>query len=360
MTGFIKSIRRRLFKDLLTRAQLFATVRPVDIDGTPQINPLTVALRDIELLRMNCKSIVFDLLAAGDAQLPVDVLASPSQHDPGSHPCRQADFSSPWLRYWLQQLRIPIRHNRKLWEYAFICQSLHVHGMLAGGSAGIGFGCGEEPLPSLFAVRGCTVLATDAPVSEQIANAWAKTGQHAADRKSVFDSALIDEKSFQERVTWRAVDMNRIPDDLQGKHDFCWSTCALEHLGSIAQGLDFILASLRCLRPGGVAVHTTEFNFAPGEETIDNWMTVLFKGRHLRELADRARQAGATLQCLDLDVGNLPLDRFIDIPPYAHDLVNSCSEYRKHWERIGISDQLKLGVDGFPVTCVGLCLIKDR
>jgi len=30
-----------------------------------------------------------------------------------------------------------------------------------------------------------------------------------------------------------------LPADLTG-FDFCWSICALEHLGTIAQGLDFI------------------------------------------------------------------------------------------------------------------------
>ena len=52
--------------------------------------------------------------------------------------------------------------------------------------------------------------------------------------------------------------MNHLPDDLRG-FDFTWSSCALEHLGTLAAGADFVVAQMDCLRPGGVAVHTTEF-----------------------------------------------------------------------------------------------------
>ena len=48
-----------------------------------------------------------------------------------------------------------------------------------------------------------------------------------------------------------------------------WSSCSLEHLGSISHGIEFILNSLKCLKQHGVAVHTTEFNLSSNEETLN-------------------------------------------------------------------------------------------
>ena len=59
-------------------------------------------------------------------------------------------------------------------------------------------------------------------------------------------------------MRFRAVDMNDIPPDLRG-FDFTWSSCALEHLGTLRAGADFVVEQMTCLRPGGVAVHTTEY-----------------------------------------------------------------------------------------------------
>ena len=49
------------------------------------------------------------------------------------------------------------------------------------------------------------------------------------------DRLLCPPARFDQLVTFRPVDMTAIPDDLAG-FDFCWSSCALEHLGSLAAG----------------------------------------------------------------------------------------------------------------------------
>ncbi|MBV5337004.1 MAG: hypothetical protein J0653_03215, partial [Deltaproteobacteria bacterium] len=72
--------------------------------------------------------------------------------------------------------------------------------------------------------------------------------------------------------------------------DFCWSSCSLEHLGSIKAGLDFIKASLKTLKVGGVAVHTTEYNVSSDEATIDNNPTlVLFRRCDIQGLVEELR-----------------------------------------------------------------------
>ena len=76
---------------------------------------------------------------------------------------------------------------------------------------------------------------------------------------------------------------------------------------------------MRTLRPGGVAVHTTEFNFLHQQDTVETGVTVLFLARHFTELANRLERAGHRVGPLDFDVGDGVVDRYIDLPPYAWD-----------------------------------------
>jgi SAM-dependent methyltransferase len=117
------------------------------------------------------------------------------------------------------------------------------------------------------------------------------------------------------RLTFRAVDMNAIPSDLDNAFDFCWSSCALEHLGSIEQGLAFIERSSRCLRPGGIGVHTTEFNAAQGD-TLERGRTVLFQEQHFAQLARRLADQGLEMLPIVPRAGDPFLDGYIDVPPY--------------------------------------------
>jgi hypothetical protein len=111
--------------------------------------------------------------------------------------------------------------------------------------------------------------------------------------------------------------------------------------------------ALATLRPGGVSVHTTEFNFANDLETVDNWPTVLFQRRHFQQLADRLTAEGHTVAPLDFHVGDMPLDKFIDVPPYDHEWS---PVMRESWG--SNAPHLKLTVDGFAVTCFGLIITR--
>jgi hypothetical protein len=106
------------------------------------------------------------------------------------------------------------------------------------------------------------------------------------------------------------------------------------------------------LKPGGVSIHTTEFNFMNGE-TIDNWTTVLFQKKHFEEMARRLESKGMQVAPLNFDVGSKPLDKFIDIAPYAHDWK---FDHAPQW-RQG-ANHIKLTADGIPVTCFGIVAFK--
>ena len=85
--------------------------------------------------------------------------------------------------------------------------------------------------------------------------------------------------------------MRNLPTHLLS-FEFTWSSCALEHLGSLRAGLDFIVESMRCLRPGGIAVHTTEFNLISNDETLEiDWLSI-YRRRDIEKVAAELRAAG--------------------------------------------------------------------
>ena len=115
--------------------------------------------------------------------------------------------------------------------------------------------------------------------------------------------------------------MNALPGDLaadlpDGGFDFVWSVCAIEHLGSIEATLDFLVRAMRCLKPGGIVVHTTEYNLVADGPTIEAGTTVLLQDRHVAALADRAAAAGHTLLPRLAQPPPSPLDLYVDLPPY--------------------------------------------
>ncbi|MGH9138154.1 MAG: methyltransferase, partial [Acidimicrobiales bacterium] len=204
-----------------------------------------------------------------------------------SRVCTQAQFEAPWFDEWCAALGIDGRWRRKVWEHAYIAHVMAALGADAPSHRGLGFGVGREPMVAYFAGRGNTIVATDLDPGDKRTRSWAETDQHAAGQLAeLVRPELCDPADFATRVTWRAVDMNEIPGDLDG-FDFCWSACSLEHLGTLAAGLDFVERSLATLRPGGIAVHTTEFNVDSDDETVTEGPTVLYRRRDLIELARR-------------------------------------------------------------------------
>ncbi|WP_439575620.1 hypothetical protein [Phreatobacter sp.] len=343
---------RRAMQPAELDALIADLLRPTDALSRPQMTALRILLADISAIKLNIKMQGYDLAAELARALPVPSGLEARPIELASKACTQADMESDWCAYWLGRLHIPRVFHRKLWELAYVLQALWQNGHLEAGQKGLGFGCGTEPIPSLLASCGVDVVATDLAEEQQTSLGWSATGQHAKSLEVLYRSYLVDRPAFDAHVSLRYVDMNAIPADLAG-FDFCWSICALEHLGSIRAGLDFIEASLGPLRSGGTAVHTTEFNYLDDERTVDNWATVLFQRAHFRSLAERLRAKGHHVAPLDFDVGAKPLDRFIDMPPYSNDWTEN---QRSIWPKT--PPHLKLSVDGFASTCFGLVIRK--
>lgn len=232
--------------------------------------------------------------------------------------CSEGLLASPAFRYWAGALHQPWKLHRKLWEFGFICQALYERGMLVEGKKGLGFAVGEEPLPALFASRGCSIVATDLEATDSRAQVWADTAQLAVSVDKLERPGICAPELFRERVSFRPVDMNRIPADLSD-FDFTWSSCSFEHCGSIELGLEFIVNQMKCLRPGGVAVHTTEFNLTSNDKTLTEGGTVIFRKRDIDELVRRLEKDGHFVEPLNYALGSSSGDTHIDTFPYAEE-----------------------------------------
>ncbi|MCR5633941.1 MAG: class I SAM-dependent methyltransferase [Lachnospiraceae bacterium] len=257
--------------------------------------------------------------------------------------CNRSFFDAPFVQYWTGRMKEKLRYHRKIWELVYICQTLYENDMLKEGRKGLVFGVGKECLPDLFASMGCEILATDLNVNEAEKKGWVGSAQHVSSSFLELNGRHICDKDlFLERVNYREVDMNNIPEDLNG-FDFCWSACALEHLGNIEKGLDFIKNSMKTLKPGGLAVHTTEFNLYSNNKTAETDALCLFRRKDIERVIKELEEEGHTVYPFDWHIGKEVVDRFVDLPPFE--------KRNKH---------LRLLIHGYPCTSIGLIIKKGN
>lgn len=255
--------------------------------------------------------------------------------------CSAADFIHPRYAETCRILGHRLQFHRKLWEWIFIYHHLDRAGMLAEGKRGLGFGVGQERLPAVFASRGASVTATDAPAEIGESSGWTGSGQHSDNLAQLRYPDLVSDELFDANVSHRFVDMNAISDDLVG-FDFVWSACAFEHLGSLEAGMQFVMNSVeKTLKPGGTAVHTTEFNLSSNDATIADGHTVLYRRRDLEELVARLREKGHEVAPFVVAPDSHFLDFYVDLPPYADE------------------PSLKIKFGEFVTTSVGLVITKS-
>ncbi len=236
--------------------------------------------------------------------------------------CTQADMESEVFIKICEKLKHKVRYHRKLWEFVWIYNILSQKGMLKKGRKGLGFGCGKEVLVPAFASCGAKILATDLSVADARGRGWINTNQHMS--ASSFDhyisGGVCDLESFSSLVRFRDVDMNSIPKDLLwGEFDFVWSSCAFEHLGNLQMGIDYVLNTLECLKPGGISIHTTEFNLESDSHTLESGPTCFYRKQDILKILNEAERRGYKACILDLDSGAMVHDNYIDLPPFCED-----------------------------------------
>jgi SAM-dependent methyltransferase len=250
----------------------------------------------------------------------------------------------PFFQYWGTKLGVlsesSIVYHRKLWEFVYICQALHERGMLKTGNKGVGFGVGVEKLPALFASMGCKILATDLDAAAAQTKGWRNSSQSRDSLAELNKDHICSDSVFRQNVSYRNVDMNNIPDDI-GVYDFAWSACSLEHLGSLEHGLNFIKNSLKVLRPGGIAVYTTEYNLSSNTNTLESEGCSIYRRQDIEKIVRELENEGHYVWPVDYHEGISIADDFVDFPPF-------CSE----------NMHLRLLIDKYISTSIGIIIRK--
>lgn len=233
-----------------------------------------------------------------------------------SKTCTYSDYENDFYAPLAARLGQEIIYHRKQWEYVMITQALLERGCLQEGKRGLGFAVGTEPLAALFAGYGCTIAATDQHPTNRFAQDWSMARMLAESKESIRRPNLCPDTLFDTRVEFFPVDMNDIPANLHGQYDFVWSACSFEHIGSIERGLAFVCNAMDCLKPGGWAVHTTEYNVSSNDATIETPDLSLFRRRDIEELVRRLQTHGHSVAPVSFAYGDHEYDRTIAQPPY--------------------------------------------
>jgi SAM-dependent methyltransferase len=256
--------------------------------------------------------------------------------------CTELELRSEAFQAWgIRMGDRPGHMHRKIWEWAFIAQALSERGLLQAGKLGLGFAVGTEPLTALFASAGTNIVATDLYTEDAQAKGWVDSDQHAKGLEAINVRKLCDQESLRSLVEFKFADMNDISHEFDDQFDFVWSSCAFEHLGSIENGKAFVHNAMRCLKPGGFAVHTTEFNLSSNTDTVDTGSTVLFRKQDIEEIIHDLRANGHTIE-IEWNEGDGYADGHVDVAPYAQET------------------HLRLQIQQYVVTSIGIIIQKSE
>ncbi|MEM9706502.1 MAG: methyltransferase domain-containing protein [Pseudomonadota bacterium] len=227
--------------------------------------------------------------------------------------CTSRQILDPKHKAWMAKIDEPDILHRKKWDYSIIIETLSAYGILKPGASGIGFGVGREPLVSLFASYGCTVLATDLPLNNEHKEKWDEVGSHSSEKSQLFYEDLISREKFDRLVSFMPVNMTEIPTDLYDEPvDFVWSTSALEHVGTHKGARDFVMNSAKMLKPGGIVVHTSEINLTSKEKTVELPTFYLWTRKSIEALRKDLRAEGYRIRKLNLHPGAGKADQIVN------------------------------------------------
>jgi len=190
--------------------------------------------------------------------------------------CDGADWFDPELLAVIDgDLRELARFHRKQWEFAMILLALRRRGVLRSDAVGLSMGAGKERLLYAIAHNVRRVVATDLydPGTE-----WDKARTADPDRYIKEDKPFpVDDAKLEGlRMDMRSLDFE------DATFDFCYSSCAIEHIGGREDFLTHLREAHRVLKPGGVYALTTELHYGP--ETIDHAHNYYFSAGYVRDL----------------------------------------------------------------------------
>lgn len=167
--------------------------------------------------------------------------------------CRVSDGGNRLWRRGYDDLGFPAApevFHRKIWEFNQALYGLRILRRLAPDAKALGIGCGHEELMYFLANRIGRVVATDLYEGKYLG------GESAAD---VLDhpAKYAPFKFREDRLEVRQMNALALQFD-GGSFDFVFCLSSLEHFGGERDKLAALREMHRVLKPGGVAVLTTE------------------------------------------------------------------------------------------------------
>jgi len=190
--------------------------------------------------------------------------------------CDAADWFDPdMLAVIANDLREPAVFHRKQWEFAIIFLTLRQQGFLAPDKVGLSMGAGREKLLYAIAPHVNRLVATDLYEPEAT---WTTVRTDDPDKfiKAAKPWAVDDSKLLGLRMDMRHLEFP------ENTFDFCYSSCALEHIGEEHDFRQHLCEVYRVLKDGGLYVLTTEFTY--GEDVIKIPGNYLFSPHFLSAL----------------------------------------------------------------------------
>ena len=194
--------------------------------------------------------------------------------------CDAADWFDPEIQeIILQELRETPRFHRKQWEFASIFRALKHYGKLHPAAKGLSVGGGIERLLFSIAPHVGDLLVTDL-YDEQTTWDCARTSDPEVFVKSQKPFPVDDHNISVKRMDMRSLDLE------SGAFDFCYSTCAVEHIGHQEDFVRHFNEVSRVLKEDGLYVMTTEVSYI--NEVIRDDHNYVFTLEFLRKILDES------------------------------------------------------------------------
>jgi SAM-dependent methyltransferase len=194
--------------------------------------------------------------------------------------CTTEDWSDPAFIYVLENIFLnKASYHRKQWEFIVIFICLYQQNKLNGDSKGASFGAGKEPLIYRLLPYVKSFLASDL----YSWNTGWETAKMGADETPLEFLKRNTPKlvSNLDNLDAKEMDMRHLEMD-DSSLDFCYSSCAFEHIGHYEDFVQHLKEVKRVLKEDGVYVMTTEFLFS--HKTIETKGNYKFDIDYLKDL----------------------------------------------------------------------------
>lgn len=190
--------------------------------------------------------------------------------------CDAADwFDTEFHSIIINELKESPRFHRKQWEFAMIFLALKKLGMLNANMTGLSLGGGNERVLYSIAQHVNKLIVTDLYDAD---TTWdcAKTKDPDEYIKASKPFDVDDSKIKALRMDMRYLDFE------DNTFDFCYSSCAIEHIGDFEDFVRHLDEVYRVLKEDGVYVFTTELKI--GSDTIKDENNFVFSSSYINEI----------------------------------------------------------------------------